>query len=83
LPADTWSFRMPRMSLTDDQLRAILRCQVDATGSIAEWSRLHGFTRSFVSDVLAGNRGISERLGRLLGYEKVQSWRKLTPEDER
>jgi hypothetical protein len=39
------------------------------------WSRLHGFSASFISDVLAGNVEPSKRLLSLLGYERVKEVR--------
>jgi hypothetical protein len=50
-------------------------------GSQAAWAKNHGFSRSFISDVLQGRRDVTEKLANRLGYVKVCAWEKVEEPD--
>jgi hypothetical protein len=50
-----------------------LEDQVWAAGGLRAWGRGHGFSASFISDVLHGRQPPSKRLLGVLGFERVRS----------
>lgn len=66
------------MSQTAPDAEVIRRLQAEVKrhGSQAKWAKAHGFSRGFVSFVLAGSRGVSERLAAALGFERVSAWKR-------
>ena len=58
-------------TITEYQMREVLRKACDAAGSQLAWAEANGFSPSFVSDVLKKKRGISEELLKALGYLKL------------
>lgn len=50
-----------------------LKAECEAAGSATAWAKAHGFSASFVNDVLAKRRPASKRLLTALGLEKVQT----------
>jgi hypothetical protein len=61
--------------MTKRQVLDRLRAQVEQAGGMRAWSRAHGFSASFTSDVLAGNVEPSKRLLLTLGFERVKEVR--------
>lgn len=61
--------------MTKRQVLDRLKAQTDEAGGIRAWSRAHGFSASFISDVLAGNVAPSKRVLLMLGYEAVKEVR--------
>jgi hypothetical protein len=50
----------------------LMREDIAATpGGQAAWAKDHGLSGSFVSEVLRGTRGVSDRLARQLGHYKM------------
>jgi len=66
--------------ITDADLIRELASQAAEAGSRAAWAKEHGFSRGFVSDVLAGTRAVTERLAKALGYESAGNWKKAGAE---
>lgn len=67
--------------MTKRQVLDRLKAQTDEAGGMRAWSRNHGFSASFVSDVLAGNVEPSKRLLLTLGFERVKEvrYRRIEP----
>lgn len=63
--------------MTHDALMRILRRKIEKAETIRQWSRDHGVTGSFISNVLAGRKKPPEWLIAALGCEKVVSYRKV------
>lgn len=62
--------------ITDAGIILLLKTEIAASPSASAWAKQHGFSRSFISDVLAGTRNVTTRLALALGYEPVQKWQK-------
>lgn len=65
--------------ITSDELRKILRAACKMAGSQAEWVRRNSkpdaiIQRSHVSEVLNGDKEPSAKIGKALGYKKVNGW---------
>lgn len=58
------------MSITEDQLRDVLRKACESAGSQSAWADRHGLSKSFVTEVLKGNRGFGDKALAALGYER-------------
>ena len=41
------------------------------------WAAEHGFSESYLSDVLRGKRGVSDRMAEALGYQRIVSFVKV------
>ncbi len=54
--------RSPRANL-----RRVLAEQCAAAGGQAQWARTHGFSKSYVSELLSGRRDISDAVAIALG----------------
>jgi hypothetical protein len=68
---------MKANTYTDVDVIGSLESAIKIEGSAASWANAHGFSRSFICDVLAGTRNVTERLARELGFERVSQWRKV------
>ena len=64
---------------TDAELVALLRQRIAESGSAAAWARANGFTRGFISDVMAGTRNMTERLAEALGFRRARLWEEAGP----
>ena len=62
---------------TDADVVRRLLTECNRVGSQAEWAKLNGFNRSFLSNVVSGRRGVSERLARALGFVRADGWVKV------
>lgn len=38
------------------------------------WAKRHGFTRGYINAVCNGKRKMTEKIAKILGYEKAGSW---------
>lgn len=61
---------------SDSDLLNKLTREIEAAGGQAAWAKLHGFSPSFICDVLAGTRPVTDRLAKALGFAAARSWRK-------
>lgn len=62
---------------TDAEMIELLRMEIAVHGSLRKWAKANGFSPSFVSDVLAGTRNVTERLAGALGFELVATWKRV------
>ena len=60
--------------MTDQQIIETLKSAVAKAGSQSAWATAHGFSRSFICDVLAGTRDVTDRLATALGFERARGW---------
>ncbi len=54
-------------------LRQMLAEQCAAAGGQAQWARVHGFSKSYVSELLSGRRDISDAVAIALGFLLVET----------
>ncbi len=54
-------------------LRRMLVEQCAAVGGQAQWARAHGFSKSYVSELLSGRRHISDAVAIALGFLLVET----------
>ncbi len=54
-------------------LRTTLAQQCAAAGGQAQWGRAHGFSRSYVCELLSGRRDISDGVAIALGFLLVET----------
>ena len=64
---------------TENEVRHMLKAAV--AGNISKWCRENGLCsqRGNVSEMIAGYKGVSETVGKALGYKKVRGWVKEKP----
>lgn len=64
--------------MTEEEFIAQFRRLFDWKGTerltAKQWSADHGFSQSYISDVLRGRRGVSDRMAEALGYRRVVSF---------
>jgi hypothetical protein len=48
-----------------------LRCAIDEAGSARAWAREHGFSSTYLSEVVNGTRSVSDRMAQALGFRRV------------
>ncbi len=53
---------------------AKLREKCAGRGGQAAFAKEHGFSRNHISDVLKGDRAVTERLANALGYKKISGF---------
>lgn len=58
-----------------------LRQECRQCGSQKEFAKRHGYSLSYINDVLRNRRSVSENLAHVLGYQRIVSFRKITPAD--
>lgn len=56
--------------LTEEEMRELLRVEVEKIGSQRAWARAHNLSEPFVNDVLRGRREVTSRVADELGYVK-------------
>jgi hypothetical protein len=56
--------------ITESDLRNILRHRCEEAGGQGAWAKSNGFALSFVQFVLAGERRVSARIAKALGYNR-------------
>ena len=61
-------FRSAMDSITQTEMRAELKCQVDAAGGLMVWCRMRGVTHASVSLMMSGHRPISEAVANACGF---------------
>ena len=61
--------------MAEDELLAGFRALFDWKGTTRltakKWAADHGFSQAYISDVLHGRRGISDRFAEELGYRRI------------
>lgn len=63
--------------LTEDDVRLRLRAAIEAAGSQRNFADEHGFTASYIHDVLHGRRALAPRILEALGVERVVRYREI------
>lgn len=58
---------------TDDDLREVLKADIERAGTQCKWAREHDFSRQYVNDLLRGRRDVSEPVAAALGYKKIKA----------
>ena len=58
-------------TITEEEARELIRDMVDTEGSQSAVAKQLGISASFVSDILAGSRKVSDRVAQKLGYSRV------------
>ena len=71
---------MRQKMLTEEQIRDELKAMVEADG-LSETARTLEISPGFIWDVVRGNRGVSVRLAKAMGYEKLQRYQRLPAEE--
>lgn len=56
--------------ISADDMRNILRHRCEESGGQKAWAEKNGFAVSFVQFVLSGDRRVSERMAKALGYNR-------------
>ena len=57
--------------IDEHAMRSVLRNAIERAGSQAAFAAKHDLSPSYISDLLAGRREISDHIARLLGYQRV------------
>jgi len=60
------------------EFRAVFNWNGNTRITARQWAADHGFSPAYISDVLNGNRGVSDRIAEAMGYVRVVSFEKLT-----
>lgn len=68
---------MTHISYSASDVMQTLIEQCSQAGGQRQWARAHGFSDSYVSDVIRGQRCISEAMANALGYFLIISFRKI------
>lgn len=55
---------------TKEDVRTALRAECWSAGSQAVWAKRHGFSRSYITDILKGRRDVTEKLAAALGLTR-------------
>lgn len=58
-------------TITEQEVIALIRAMVNQECSQRKVARILDISDAFLSDVLAGNRPVSERIAHKLGYKRV------------
>lgn len=59
-----------------NELQEALGAEIEAAGSLKAFAAKSGFSVQFISDVRNGRRNASPRLMKIIGLERVVSYRK-------
>lgn len=62
--------------MNTEQVRLLLRQQIDKEDSAAAWATKHKMSRVYVSDVLAGRREPGDKILEALGLVKIVLYRR-------
>lgn len=65
---------MEKEHITNDKLRNLLKKSCKEAGSQRKWAMENDFSAAYVGDVLKGNRDPGDKIGKALGYKKVNGW---------
>lgn len=69
--------------LTEDQLLAKFRAEVDACEFQKDWADAHGVSRQLVSEVMQGRARVRGLIAAALGYRMVARFEPIEDEDEK
>lgn len=61
--------------MTEHEVIERLRAAIAEAGSQRAFAEKHGFTPGYVSDVIKGQRGLSDRILAAIGVERVIDYR--------
>jgi|HubBroStandDraft_4_1064222.scaffolds.fasta_scaffold122747_2 hypothetical protein len=64
---------------TEEQMRQLLREACDKAGSQRAFALANGVSAQYVGAVLMGDKVMSEKIGKALGYQKDKGWVKRKP----
>jgi hypothetical protein len=62
--------------MTADEVRALLRREIDQTGSAKAWAEQNGVSAQYVSDTLNARREPSHAIMKALGLERETVYRR-------
>lgn len=59
---------------TENQMREILRKACKEAGSQKDFAIANKVSAQFICRILKGKRGVTQAIGRVLGYKKTEVW---------
>jgi len=65
------------MSVDQHAMVTLLKTECQKCGSQKAFAKQHGYSPAFINDVLHGRREVSENLARILGYQRIVSFRNI------
>lgn len=60
------------VTLSQKDMRGILRHRCDEAGGQRAWAKAHSFAEPYVSQMLSGKKAISDSVARAMGYQKKE-----------
>lgn len=66
---------MTERVMTAEEVRAMLRTEVEQAGSQDAWAKRHGLSQVTVSHTIIGYRRIGPKIAAALGLELIMGWR--------
>jgi len=63
--------------MTVDDVRALLRQEIEKHGTAKAWADAHKLAPSYVSDVLKGNREPADRIMDALGLQRLVTYERI------
>ena len=66
--------------LTEEDVRARLRAAIEAAGQ-RKFAEEHGFTTSYVHDVIHGRRALAARILQALGIKRIVLYQEMEAEE--
>ena len=63
--------------MTEDDVHQLITSLCDTAGSQAAWAKQHKMSPAYVSDVINRRRGLSKRMLKTLGIERIITYRKI------
>jgi DNA-binding transcriptional regulator YdaS (Cro superfamily) len=67
--------------LTEEDVRARLRAAIEAAGGQRKFAEEHGFTTSYVHDVIHGRRALAARILQALGIKRIVLYQEMEAEE--
>jgi len=74
---DSFKAASRMMSVDQHAMVAILKAECQKCGSQKAFAKQHGYSPAFINDVLNKRREVSENLARILGYQRIVSFRNI------
>jgi hypothetical protein len=62
-----------------DEFRALFNWNGAKRLTAKAWAKGHGFSQAYVSDVLNGKRGISDRMAEAMGHRRIVTFERIEP----
>ena len=61
------------------EFRQLFSWHGDKRLTAKEWAKSNGFSQAYVSDILHGKRGFSDRFAEAMGYRRIVTFERLKP----